>query len=307
MIISASRRTDIPACYSQWFVNRLKAGYVLVPNPRNPNRLSYIEVSPKNVDCIVFWTKNPIPMFDKFEYISELGYSYYVQFTLTPYEHEIEVGLPNKRVLIQGFIDLSEFLGANRVVWRYDPIILDENHSIAWHVSKFETMCKKLHNHTQRCVISFFDSYKNSKYNYKELTNDEMCMIAKEFSAIADKYGMKLSTCAEEIDLTEYGVEHGACIDKQLIEQIIDTKITAKQDANQRVACGCIESIDIGVYDSCTNGCTYCYATSNTNNINRIISRHYPNAPMISGYPNGNETITNRTRPSQKIDQISFL
>lgn len=115
MILSASRRTDIPAFYADWFINRLKGGYVYIPNPRNPNRMGKVTISPENVDCIVFWTKNPLPMMDKLYLIGEMGYQFYFQFTLTPYGKDVEKYLPDKSVLINTLKKLSQKLGKHRV------------------------------------------------------------------------------------------------------------------------------------------------------------------------------------------------
>ena len=307
MIISASRRTDIPAFYSEWFMNRLKEGYALIPNPRNTDRLGRVELSPENVDCIVFWTKNPIPMFDKLEALEKMGYKYYFQFTLTPYDKSIESNLPSKSELIQAFSRLSKKTSAERVVWRYDPIIIDEKHSVAWQIEKFSEMAEQLKAYTKRCIISFVDPYKSIGDTFRSLTINEMTAVASEFSSVAKKYNVALFTCAEAIDLSQYGISHASCIDKNLIERIIGSTINAKSDANQRAACRCIESVDIGAYDTCPNGCTYCYATSTQKTVLRRAHAHDSNAPMITGYPTGNEIVTERTTPSQKENQISLF
>ena len=305
MIISASRRTDIPAFYSSWFINRLKVGSILIPNPRNPSRLGRIEVSPQNVDCIAFWTKNPSPLLQRLPELDAMGYSYYIQFTLTAYGPEIEPNLPPKAELLRTFIRMSERLGALRSVWRYDPVLIDGTHNVRWHRARFSEMCETLHGYTERCVISFVDPYKSLSGRFRALNREEMLEIAAEFSQIACKYGISLFTCAEEIDLSRYGIEHSACVDQALTERIIGCRIAAKKDANQRPACRCIESVDIGAYDSCPYGCSYCYATSGRDLL-RAAERD-PHASMITGYPRGDEIITDRTTASQKTAQLSLF
>ena len=307
MIISASRRTDIPAFYSEWFMNRLKEGYVLIPNPRNPNRIGRVNLSPDNVDCIVFWTKNPSPLLEKLYQIDHMGYSYYIQFTLTPYDQMIETHLPPKSELLQTFIKMSEQIGNLRSVWRYDPIIIDADHSISWHIGKFTQMCHTLHLYTERCILSFLDLYRNMNSKFRTIEKNEMHEIASAFSQIAKQYGISLYTCSEEIDLSEYGIEHSSCIDKPLIEKITSYRLDIKKDKNQRTTCGCIESIDIGVYDTCTHGCTYCYANSSQKMISRQIAAYISNAPMLTGFPVGNEIITDRTSSSNKIRQTDLF
>ena len=307
MIISASRRTDIPAFYSTWLMNRLKEGYVLIPGPRNPNRLGRVDLTPQNVDCIAFWTKNPAPMLGRLPELDIMGYNYYIQFTLTPYGTDSEPNLPPKADLLRTFIRMSEQIGALRSVWRYDPVMVDENHPIEWHLKRFSEMCEALRGYTERCVFSFVDPYKSLNDRYRALARDEMLAIAAGFSQIAGKCDIALFTCAEEIDLSEYGIGHSACVDRDLIERIIGCRIAAKKDANQRASCCCIESVDIGAYDTCPHGCAYCYATSSRNTVLRRIAQHDPLAPMLTGYPRGDETITDRTTPSQKINQLTLF
>ncbi|MBC8577772.1 DUF1848 domain-containing protein [Yanshouia hominis] len=307
MVISASRRTDIPAFYSQWFINRLKEGYALIPNSRNADRIGRVELSPDRIDCIVFWTKNPIPMINRLDELDEMGYRYYFQFTLTPYETRIERNLPPKSVLLQAFIELAERAKSEGVVWRYDPIFIDREHSLEWHIEQFSSMCRKLRGYTKRCVISFIDSYKSTSHSFRAMTDTEISGIASGFSKIAREHGIKLFTCAEVIDLSAYGILHSSCIDKGLVEQVAGYRIKAKKDANQRAACCCIESVDIGAYDTCPNGCTYCYATTSQKTVLQHFKAHDPKAPMLTGYPTGNEIVTDRTTPSQKENQMSLF
>lgn len=307
MILSASRRTDISAYYSTWFLNRLKEKYVLIPNPRNTTRLSRVELSPDNVDCIVFWTKNPTPMLNKLAIIEEMGYHFYFQFTLTPYGSEVERTLPPKPELLQTFKELGSRIGPERVVWRYDPVIITEDFSVAWHLERFRELCGELHDVTRRCVFSFIDPYAHIEKKFRSMNREEMRAIAEGFSHTAAGYGLPLFTCAEEIDLSHFQIGHSACIDQKLIEQIIGCPIKTKKDAGQRAACGCIESVDIGAYDTCPNGCTYCYATTSEKTVQRRVLAHDPQSPLLTGIPRGDEQITNRTTPSQKIAQLSLF
>ncbi len=307
MILSASRRTDIPAYYSTWFLNRLKEKYVLIPNPRNANRLGRVEFSPDNVDCIVFWTKNPAPMFDKLDMIEKMGYSFYFQFTLTPYDRSVERRLPPKSELLRTFRELSRRIGPERVVWRYDPVIVNESFSIAWHLERFRELCGELCCSTRRCVFSFIDPYAHIGNGFHGMSREEMLAAAGGFSKIAADYHLPLFTCAEEIDLSGFQIGHSACIDPKLIEQVTGSAIHAKKDSGQRPACGCVESVDIGAYDTCLNGCTYCYATTSEKAVRRRVLAHDPKSPLLTGVPRGDELITDRTAPSQKSAQLSLF
>ena len=159
MIISASRRTDIPACYPLWFLNRMREGYVLVPNPRNPRQLSRISLSRNEAEGIVFWTKNPLPLLpyldELFEFRIPLGF----QFTLTPYGRDIEPNLPDKEDLMQAFCALSERLGPEKMVWRYDPVLLSHDWTVQRHLAAFSEMARRLKGRTGRCVFTYIDWY----------------------------------------------------------------------------------------------------------------------------------------------------
>ncbi len=215
MIISASRRTDIPALYPEWFVNRLKAGEVLVPNPYNRKKVKRVFLSPETVDCIVFWTKNPEPMLPYLKEIREMGYEYYFQMTITDYEEDMETNLPGTAESMATFLLMSERLGKERMDWRFDPIILTKKYSIAYHLEQFEMMCGWLHNATTRCIISFVDSYKDCPF--PELKEEEIIELAGGLGKIARRYRLPLFTCAEKVNLERFGIGHSACIDKKKV------------------------------------------------------------------------------------------
>ena len=254
MIISASRRTDIPTYYSDWFFNRINDGYVCVRNPMNIHQISRVSLDPAVVDGIVFWTKNPIPMMEKLDMLK--AYTYYFQFTINPYGKDVEQNIPNKEtVVIPAFKDLSRRLGPERTIWRYDPILLTQKYSIEWHVQCFEYIAKELSGYTRKCVISFLDMYRNTQSNTKNLgllpfEKVKMLEIAQSFSKIAQKHGIVLESCSEVIDLGRYGILHGHCIDCKLFEELLGCNLTLDKDKNQREECGCAASIDIGMYNT---------------------------------------------------------
>lgn len=307
MIISASRRSDIPCYYSEWFLNRLKEGYALIPNPRNADRLGRVGLSPKNVDCIVFWTKNPAPMLDKLTLLSEMGYRYYFEFTVTAYGRETERNLPEKRTVIDTFKRLSDKIGPRGVDWRFDPILKNERFSTPWIAEQFRKLCEELHDYTQRCIISFVDEYAHTKNRSDVLSRSEMLETAGIISEIAGQYRLPVFSCAEEINLSSLGIEHSSCIDQGKVERIIGSRIMAKKDPGQRPACGCIESVDVGAYDTCGNGCTYCYAVTSEKTLARRMREHDPASPLLSGRPKGTELVTDRTAPSCTINQVSIF
>lgn len=284
MIISASRRTDIPARFSPWLFNRLKEGYALVQNPMNPRQISRVDLSPEAVDGLVLWTKNPLPM------LSDLcrlePYPYYFQFTLTPYGRDVEPGLPEKPRLLEGFIRLSEEIGRHRVIWRYDPILLAPGYDWEFHLRAFEEMAEKLAPYTEKCIFSFLDSYRCMAGAARELgvqypSTDRQTGMARELAAIAKGYGLKLETCCEPLELAEYGIGHARCIDGELISRISGWPVKAGKAPSQRPGCGCAQSTDIGAYGTCQNRCIYCYANHGEKAIAANSRLHDPEGPML--------------------------
>lgn len=286
MILSVSRRTDIPAFYSDWFFNRIKKGFVYVRNPMYAHNVSKVLLNPSLVDCIVFWTKNPKPMMSKLEQLK--GYQYYFQFSLNAYGVEFEMHVPQRETLIDVFIELSGRIGKERVIWRYDPIFYTDSIQLDYHTQNFREIAQQLSGHTCRCVISFLDIYKKTERNLRNtsaraLDEAEMIALVKAIAPIAENYHIELQTCSESIDLDAYGVKHGSCIDKQLIEEILGCKIEVSKDKNQRKDCNCIQSIDIGEYNTCGHGCLYCYANDKPEIATKTFATHNPNSPLISG------------------------
>ena len=299
MIVSASRRTDIPAFYSEWMMNRLREGFVLVPGVRNPKTLGRVRLSPEIVDCIVFWTKNPAPMLDRLSEIRSRGYRFYFEFTLNPYGDgseglDLEPCLPPFAERVDTLRRLADGIGPERVDWRYDPIILNERISMSYHVERFGRLCAALRGHAKRCIISFVDVYGHLRKRFVAPGAEQMRALAKSFSEITKGCGLPLCTCAEEIELSDCGVEHGACIDRSRIEELTGCPITLSKDRAQRAACNCVESVDIGTYDTCLHGCAYCYATTSAAAVARRNAAHDPNSPMLSGRPTGEETVVDR-------------
>ncbi len=311
MILSVSRRTDIPCFYPEWFFRRLQEGFVLVRNPRNPHLLSRISLQKDVLDGIVFWSKNPLPMLPYLPQLKEIPY--YIQFTLTSYGKDAEPSLPKKSsVLIPGFQKLSAQIGANRMVWRYDPIFLNENYDLEYHCQYFEQIAKRLSGYTDICIISFLDSYRNTRRNQKQFSmrapdETEIHLLAKSFGKSAKNAGISLFTCAEQIDLSPFGIGHASCIDKKRLERIGGYPLDVRKDRYQREECGCVESIDIGEYNSCLNGCLYCYANYAKDLCFQKHQEHQKESPLLIGIPGEQERIVDRKVCSFRREQLGFL
>lgn len=305
MIISASRRTDIPALYPQWFVNRLRAGEVLVPNPYNRRKVSRIPLSPEVVDGIVFWTKNAEPLLPYLRELDEMGYRYCFQYTITDYGEDLEPGVPRTEEAMATLMLLGQRLGKERISWRFDPILLTETYPVSYHLEQFEMMCEWLRDAAGKCIVSFVDEYQGSPF--RELETEEIYRLAEGLSRIAGKYDMPLSTCAEQIDLSRYGIAHGACIDREQLERLAGYKLDLRKDKGQRRACNCVESLDIGMYDTCVNGCRYCYAVSRLDGARKKYEKHDSQSPFLIGDFRGDEEITDKEVLSARDDQISLF
>lgn len=288
MILSVSRRTDIPAFYAEWFMERLRQKYVLVRNPFNIHNISRIPLSPENVDTIVFWTKNSKPIHKYLDEIDELGYKYYFQYTITPYKNDLEEKVQDKKEIVETFKKLSEKIGSEKVILRYDPVILSDNYTIDFHKKAFARLCDLLAPYTKKIIFSFLDDYKKiskniKQLNIKEISAEEMCIMAEYFADTAKNYNLKIESCAEQIDLEIFGINHGKCIDDELIEKITGYKISAGKDS-QRNACGCVKCIDIGEYNTCMHKCLYCYANINKDAAFKNYKLHDKKSPLLIGY-----------------------
>ena len=243
----------------------IRRGYAEVGNPFNPKQISRVDLTPANVDCIVFWSKNPSPLFPSLPELDRLGYRYYFQFTLTPYDRMIEPGLPEKEKLTADFIRLSERIGRERVIWRYDPLLFSGAFGTEYHLSRFNVLAEKLAPYTERCIFSFVDFYPKvsaalSRSGFFDPEESVKLAIAAGFKKTADSLGLLLNACAEKMDFRPLGIEPSCCIDKDLIERITGRILKFRKDRNQRPECGCVESRDIGMYHTCRHACLYCYA-----------------------------------------------
>ncbi len=277
----------------------------------NFHQVSRISLSPEVVDGIVFWTKNPVPMLER---LAELErYHYYFQFTLTPYGPEIEQNLPSKdEVIIPAFQRLSEEIGRERVVWRYDPIFFGGAYTMDCHCRYFEMLACRLARYTQKCTVSFIDFYKNTRRNAKQVemrqpTASEQEELLGRFAGIARQYGISLDACAQEGDFSGLGIMPAHCIDKGRLERIGQFRLDMRRDKNQRSACGCVESIDIGAYNTCKNGCMYCYANYNHTSVAGNFRSHNPRAPLLFGELTKADCVKVRNVKSFADRQISLF
>ena len=303
MILSASRRTDIPCWYMDWFMNRVRAGYALARNPMNAGQVSRVPLSPEVVDGVVFWTKDAKNLLPHLDELDALGYHYYVQFTLTPYEGPLEPGLRPKRDIMDTFEALSRRVGRDGVVWRYDPIVLNDELDMAWHKARFAEMARRLHPFTDQVTISFVDLYARVKSPLiRPIAGEEARALAAFIGDTAAAYGLRAAACCEAGDFSALGVGRAACVDAARLAARCGCSLRLAPDKNQRLGCGCAASVDIGAYGTCANGCAYCYAGGSGAAAKRNAAHQDAQAELLGLPLKGHETITPRPAKSCKSD-----
>ena len=290
MILNISGRTDIVAFYSDWLMNRFNEGFVDVRNPFNPKMISRIMMD--DVDLVFFCTKNPIPIVDK---LKDINKKIYFHVTLTSYKKDIEPNLPPKRDIIEAIKKISNIIGKDNIVVRYDPILLNDNYTLEYHIKSFEKICELLDGYINRVLISFIDDYKNVRNNYRvlryrKLSENDYKTIGLSFSEIASKHNMVIHTCSEERTLVEYGFIKDDCMSKELAFKLTGKKYRKWNGRNNKY-CNCVEMADIGVYNSCKHFCKYCYANFDERQVNINFSNHNPKSSLLIGELNEDDTI----------------
>jgi hypothetical protein len=295
MIISASRRTDIPAFYAEWFMNRIREGFCLVPNPFNPRQISNVSLLPKDVDALVFWSKNPEPLAGHLGELDSLGFAYYFLFTLNDYPVSIEPDLPDLARRLAVFKQLSKQLGPERVIWRYDPIVISSVTTHDYHRRRFECLSGELSGHTRHVIVSLVDYYRKTDRRLSKLESTgvsfdrdaqirpETHELLHDMSRTAASRGITIRSCAEPSpSMLDTGIAPGRCIDDVLIKRL-GGRVPSRKDPGQRDACQCVVSKDIGMTDTCLHGCRYCYATRDNTLAQKRHSKHDPRSPFLWG------------------------
>jgi hypothetical protein len=344
MIISASRRTDIPAFYSEWFMRRIRAGFCTVANPARKNQVSRVSLRPEDVDVIVFWTRNPAPLIKYLGELDDRGYRYYFQYTVMDNPRALDPSCPATVESLKTARALGDRIGMEKIVWRYDPIVFANQLDADFHKKTYERIARAMRGHTQRSVISIVDIYRKIEKRLDALTeegfevlrcgtaeplrqaqggqklcppgghsiypdatpqlrggpagivvqashphvtkalypNDEaLADLMRSIAGTARDNGMEIFSCAEEMDLSSYGILPGKCIDDAYIYRVFGLRVLPAKDPSQRKVCGCVTSRDIGAYDTCLFGCRYCYATSSFERARANHDAHDPDSESL--------------------------
>ncbi len=279
MIVNASGRTDIPAFYMKWFMNRLKAGFFDVRNPFAPQKVSRISV--ENIDAFMFCTKNPIPLIP---HLQEIDKPILLDVTVTGYHRDLEPNQPDKKKVIEAMKEASRILGKSNVALRYDPILLNERYTPEYHVRAFEKLAAQLDGYIEDVCFSLIDDYKNVRKHADELklrdfTEEDYRILCDGFLESARKHHLHVHTCNEGDLLAPYGIPGGACLSAKKAYEMTGKVFKLWKARN----CGCVQMVDVGAYNSCAHFCKYCYANFDEKQLTRNIKAHDPDSSLLIG------------------------
>lgn len=309
MIINTGSRTDIPAFYSEWFYNRVRAGEVLVRNPFNLNAVTRYRLDPDVVDVLAFCTKNPAPMLPKLQELQEYRQLWHV--SITPYGKDIEPGVPDKHAVLASFRELSKAVGKNHVVWRYDPIFLSDRYTMEYHFRAFETMAAELEGYTSQVIFSFIDLYQKTRKNFpevREVYEPEQDAMAETLASIAKQHGMQLIACLEDARFQTFGVDVSGCMTKEKVEDAFRIRLDIpKNKAQTREGCACLLGGDIGMYNTCSHFCRYCYANYDRETVLQNRAFHDPESPFLVGGPHPADVIHDADQQSWLLNQLTLF
>lgn len=300
MIVNTGGRTDTVQYYSEWLLRRFEEGYALSRNPLFPRKISHLELSPDVVDCVVFCSKNYRPILPRLHEITD-RFNSYCYYTITAYGRDVEPGVPSINESMQTLIELAGIVGRQRVAWRYDPVLLTKTYTVERHLETFDRMARTLAPHIDRCIFSFVEIYEKVKFNMPELvmlTEESMDKLARGMGEIAAQYGIYLQACGTDGDFSRYGIHPSGCMTLDILGAANNVEFRTLKHKGMRHGCHCIESRDIGAYDTCPNGCKYCYANKDPRKAAENFKLHDPTSPLLLGSARPDDEITQATQRS---------
>lgn len=293
MILNTGGRTDTVQYYTDWLMQRFSEGYVLTRNPMFPSKVIRYELTPDKVDCVVFCSKNYKPILPRLHEITDRFHTYF-HYTITAYGRDIEPGVPSIEESMETLKALSRLVGKQRIAWRYDPVLLTKEYTIGRHLETFERMAGELAPYIDRCIFSFVEMYKKLEVNMPELiplSCQDMESLAQGLGSIAQKYGISIQTCGTNGDYTRYGIHASGCMTLDILGKANGITFRSRKHKGTRQGCHCIESRDIGAYDTCLNGCKYCYANKSPQKAFENRQYHDPASPLLLGHVKPEDTI----------------
>ena len=317
-VISVSRRTDIPALYWRWFMRRLDEGYCHWVNPFNATQVFRVPLGPKDVAAFVFWTRFAGPMLRDVGTLTDRGYTFYVQYTLNDYPAVLENRSPRLEPSLRALMRLADATSPDRVIWRYDPVIFSSATPPEYHLERFAEIAGRLAGATRSAYISFCDPYDRTRRHFERLTRstgiifetgtkEQHAQLAADLGKIAHNHGMRLFSCAEA-GLVADGVQAGSCIDARLLAALRPDLEFKLKPAPTREACGCVQAVDIGAFDTCVFGCEYCYANRSAGAALQRRKQHDPGdsilwrSAALRGVDLGDPSVS-REQKSAKIER----
>ena len=300
MILNTGARTDTAQYFSKWLLKRFEEGYVYTRNPLFPNKVTHYSLEPDKVDAVVFCSKDYRPILPYIREITERFNTYFF-YAITAYGKDIEPGVPSIEESIETLIALSRIVGKERVAWRYDPVLLTKIYTIDTHRATFKSMAERLSPYIDRCIFSFVELYRKLEFNMPELlpmTVEEMDCIAEILGSIASRYGIYIQTCGTNGDYSRYGIHSSGCITLDTLGRANGISFRPLKHRGMRNGCHCIETRDIGAYDTCPNGCRYCYANKSPERAMENYRKHDPKSPILFGTITDSDTITDSNQQS---------
>ena len=305
MIINTGGRTDTVQYYTEWLLNRFSEGYALSRNPLFPKKISRYELDPDTVDCVVFCSKNYKPILPRLHEITDRFNTYFF-YTITAYGVDLEPGVPSIQESINTLKSLSGIVGKQRLTWRYDPVLLTKKYTIDYHRETFEYMASELAPYVDRCVFSFVEMYKKVELNMAEiipLTREDIEQLAELLGSIAKKHQITLQICGTDEDFTRYGIQTAGCMTLEVLGYANGVTFKNLKHKGMRHGCHCIESRDIGAYETCPNGCKYCYANKDPRKAAENYKLHDPHSPLLLGWVNEDDEIKQSVQKSFLLKQ----
>lgn len=290
MIVSASYRTDIPAFYAQWFLNRLEAGYARTTNPFG-GQVSTVPLAVDAVDGFVFWTRNLEPFFGALDVVSGKNMPFVVQYTVTGYPRPLDAATIDPERAMGHLQTVAAAFGPGVAVWRYDPIVFSSLTPPAWHRENFRRICVAMKGMVDEVVVSCAQIYRKTARNmavaarvtdfewWDPPAGEKRALLAN-LADIADAHGLRLTLC-DQPELRGEGIGEARCIDAERLSRVADRPITVPKRPHRKT-CGCWASRDIGAYDSCPHGCAYCYAVNSRQAAKRRFQSHDPLSEFLA-------------------------
>lgn len=301
MIINIGARTDTVQWYTPWLLRRFEEGYVLARNPLFPNKVTHYELTPDKVDVVEFCSKDYRPILPHLHEITD-RFNTHFQYTITAYGRDIEPRVPDIDTSIDTLLELESIVGAKRICWRYDPVLLARDYTAERHFQTFEHMCGRLAGHVDRCIFSFVEIYKKLQVNMPELiplTDEDMDRLAEGLGHIANAHGIHIQTCGTNGDWSRYGIHPSGCMTLAMLGAANGVGFRDLKHKGTRVGCHCMESRDIGTYDSCPNGCRYCYANKSPEKaLRNFREKHDPESPLLLGHLRDADEVTQGVQKS---------